>query len=167
MDGHRRFGTACKYVLWRRRSCGFWRRSSLWSPIFSFLSPVVCSVIEPPRECLKQIRRVCRLSSGSGIVPHYLSVAPKRWAGKKWRNSSSCFFSLPHSPHGSPLEKSLKLKLRVVVCLRPSRGSFGLSVVPKTPTRLWINILTCLAAWTLPAPAVSTCVLSQRFPTTS
>ena len=52
-DGHRRFGTACKYVLWRRRSCGFWRRSSLWSPIFSFLSPVVCSAIGPPRECLK------------------------------------------------------------------------------------------------------------------
>lgn len=50
---------------------------------------------------MKQIWRVCRLSSGSGIVPHYLSVAPKRWAGKKLRNSSSCFFS-PSSPSLSP-----------------------------------------------------------------
>lgn len=64
-DGHRRSGTACKYVLWRRWSCGFWRRSSLWSPIFSFLSPVVCSVIGPPWECLKQNSRVCSLGRGT------------------------------------------------------------------------------------------------------
>lgn len=154
MDGHRRSGTACKYVLWRRRSCGFWRRSSLWSPIFSFLSPVVCSVIGQPWDSLKQIGVISRYSSRFGIVPHYLSIAPKRWAGKKCINSSSVFLRPPYP------QKSLKLTLHVVVFVPlawfalPLRGS-------QTPTRLCLNTVTCLAAWTLPACVVYTCVLRQ------
>ncbi|KAK2910549.1 hypothetical protein Q8A73_008264 [Channa argus] len=37
---------------------------------FSFLSPVVCSVIGALRECLKQNWPVCSFSSGFGIVTH-------------------------------------------------------------------------------------------------
>lgn len=138
--------------------------------------------VDPP--CDRQFFLSCRLLSARlssrresvwnrfGVFvgsPAALGLYRTTWAsrqnGGQVRNGETLLrvFFLPHlppSPHGSPLEKSLKLKLRVVVCLRPSHGSFGLSVVPKTPTRLWINILTCLAAWTLPAPAVSTCVLS-------
>lgn len=150
-DGHRRSGTACKYVLWRRWSCGFWRRSSLWSPIFSFLSPVVCSVIGPLWECLKQNWRICWFSGGFGIVPHYASIAPKRWAGKKWRNSSSVFHR----------DSPLKLRLHVVVCLCLSSRLLRRCVALKHPHASCINILTCLAAWTLPAPVVYTCVLRQ------
>lgn len=51
--GRRGSGTACKYVLWRRRSCGFWRRSSLWSSVSPLLSPGVCSAPgPPPGQCL-------------------------------------------------------------------------------------------------------------------
>lgn len=145
--------------------------------------------VDPP--CDRQFFLSCRLLSARlssrresvwnrfGVFvgsPAALGLYRTTWASRQnggqvrnWETLLRVFFlpHLPPSPHGSPLEKSLKLKLRVVVCLRPSRGSFRFRVVPQTPTRLWINILTCLAAWTLPAPAVSTCVLSQRFPTTS
>lgn len=102
MDGHRRSGTACKYVLWRRRSCGFWRRSSLWSSDFSFLSPVVCAAIGPPR-------RVFETDSGSlprtvvAVGSHRTSRAScqKRRAGKKRIKSGSVFpgGSPPRPPH--------------------------------------------------------------------
>lgn len=117
--GHRFLGTACKYVLWRRRSCGFWRRSSLWTPIFSFLSPVVCSPTGPSSECLEKLRLVCVARSlvkilGDITVTTWASRL-RRWAGKKRGKWGSVFRFLKHVAFPSCNKSIPNLKMNSVV----------------------------------------------------